>query len=68
MHVGNLRSALYAYLIARHDNGKFILRLEDTDQDHYLLGAEELIYKILDRFSLLYDDYGPYVQSERLPI
>lgn len=75
MHVGNLRSALFAYLIAKHDNGEFILRLEDTDQNRYEAGAEEFIYKVLDTFCLDYQegpnkpgDYGPYIQSERLDI
>lgn len=75
MHVGNLRSALFAYLIAKHDNGDFILRIEDTDQNRYELGAEEFIYKVLDIFKLDYEEgpnkpgeYGPYIQSERLPL
>lgn len=75
MHVGNLRSALFAYLIAKHDNGEFILRLEDTDQNRYEYGAEEFIYKVLDTFHLDYQegpnkqgDYGPYIQSDRLDI
>jgi Glutamyl- and glutaminyl-tRNA synthetases len=45
MHVGNLRTALYTYLIAKHDNGKFILRIEDTDQDRYVEGAVDVIFK-----------------------
>lgn len=75
MHVGNLRSALFAYLIAKHDNGDFILRIEDTDQNRYEIGAEEFIYKILGSFHLDYNEgpnrggeYGPYIQSERLDI
>ena len=75
LHVGNLRNALFAYLIARHDNGNFILRIEDTNQDKYDLKAEEAIYKVLKEFSLYYDEgpkcggeYGPYIQSERLEI
>ncbi len=75
MHIGNLRSALFAYLIAKHYEGEFILRLEDTDQNRYELGAEEFIYKVLELFGLEYDEgpnknekYGPYVQSERLDI
>lgn len=75
MHVGNLRSALFAYLIAKHDNGDFILRIEDTDQNRYELGAEEFIYKVLDIFKLDYEEgpnkpgeYGPYIQSERLSL
>ncbi len=73
MHIGNLRSALFSYLIAKHNNGKFILRIEDTNQNRYELGAEEFIYKVLDLFNLKYDEgpknsgeYAPYVQSERL--
>ncbi len=73
MHIGNLRSALFAYLIAKHANGAFILRIEDTDQNSYELGAEEFIYKVLDVFNFKCDEspknpgeYGPYVQSERL--
>ncbi len=75
MHIGNLRSALFAYLIAKHDGGEFILRLEDTDQDRYDDKAEALIYELLKIFSLSYDEgpnkkgeYGPYIQSERLNI
>lgn len=75
MHVGNLRSALFAYLIAKHNNGDFILRIEDTDQSRYELGAEEFIYKVLDTFKLDYQEgpnkggeYGPYIQSERLDL
>ena len=75
MHIGNLRSALFAYLIAKHEGGEFILRLEDTDQDRYQLGAEEFIYQVLENFHLTCDEspknpgeYGPYVQSERLDI
>ena len=75
MHIGNLRSALFAYLIARNDGGEFILRLEDTDQERYEMGAEDFIYKVMDVFNLEYDEgpnkagnYGPYIQSERLDI
>lgn len=75
MHVGNLRSALFAYLLAKHNQGEFILRLEDTDQERYELGAEEFIYKILNIFHLEYQEgpdiggeNGPYIQSERLDI
>lgn len=75
MHVGNLRSALFAYLLAKHNQGEFILRLEDTDQERYELGAEEFIYKILNIFHLKYQEgpdiggeNGPYIQSERLDI
>lgn len=72
MHVGNLRTALYAYLIARHAGGDFILRIEDTDQVRKLEGAEEIIYKTLEKAGLSHDEgpdkdggVGPYVQSER---
>lgn len=72
MHIGNLRTALYAYLFAKHSNGKFILRIEDTDQKRFVEGAEEIIYKTLKQTNLIHDEgpdiggnYGPYVQSER---
>jgi glutamyl-tRNA synthetase len=72
MHIGNLRTALYEYLIAKKDNGKFILRIEDTDQERYVEGAIEVIYKTLKLAGIVHDegpdvggDYGPYVQSER---
>ncbi len=72
MHVGNLRTALYAYLIAKHENGDFILRIEDTDQERYVEGAVEIIYRTLEMTGLAHDegpdkegDVGPYVQSER---
>lgn len=72
MHVGNLRTALYAYLLAKHDGGDFILRIEDTDQERYVDGAVDLIYKALKDTGLTHDegpdvggDYGPYIQSER---
>jgi len=75
MHIGNLRTALYAYLFAKHDNGKFILRIEDTDQKRYVEGATEVIYKTLEQTHLIHDEgpdiggnYGPYVQSERKPM
>lgn len=73
MHVGNLRTALYTYLIARHGNGKFILRIEDTDRGRLVEGATDVIYKTLEECHLTHDegpdiggDYGPYVQSERM--
>lgn len=73
MHVGNLRTALYEYLIARHDGGDFILRIEDTDQERFVEGALEIIYQTLEETGLDYDegpdkpgDCGPYVQSERV--
>lgn len=72
MHVGNLRTALYAYLIAKHEGGDFILRVEDTDQERYVEGALDIIYRTLEKTGLLHDEgpdkdagYGPYVQSER---
>ncbi len=72
MHVGNLRTALYAYLLAKKDGGQFILRIEDTDQERYVEGAVEVIYKTLRDTGLLWDEgpdcggpCGPYVQSER---
>lgn len=72
MHVGNLRTALYAYLIAKHAGGDFILRIEDTDQERYVEGAVDIIYKTLKDTGLVHDEgpdkdkgCGPYVQSER---
>ncbi len=72
MHVGNLRSALYEFLIAKHEGGTFLLRIEDTDQERYVEGAEEIIYRTLEKAGLVHDEgpdkdggYGPYVQSER---
>lgn len=72
MHIGNLRTALYEYLIAKKDNGKFILRIEDTDQERYVEGAVDVIYKTLKLAGIVHDEgpdvggaYGPYVQSER---
>ncbi len=72
MHVGNLRTALYAYLIAKHAGGEFILRIEDTDQERYVEGAVDIIYRTLSATGLLHDEgpdkdggVGPYVQSER---
>lgn len=72
MHVGNLRTALYAYLIAKHEDGDFLLRIEDTDQERYVEGATEIIYNTLRLTGLTHDEgpdkdggYGPYVQSER---
>jgi len=72
MHVGNLRTALYAYLIAKHEGGDFILRIEDTDQERYVEGAVEIIYNTLEKTGLVHDEgpdkdkgAGPYVQSER---
>lgn len=72
MHVGNLRTALYAYLIAKHQGGDFILRIEDTDQERYVDGAVDIIYRTLAGTGLLHDEgpdkdggVGPYIQSER---
>lgn len=72
MHVGNLRSALYEFLIAKHDGGSFMLRIEDTDQERFVEGATEIIYRTLAQAGLRHDEgpdkdggYGPYVQSER---
>ena len=73
MHVGNLRSALYEFLIAKHAGGEFMLRIEDTDQERFVEGATEIIYRTLDQAGLKHDEgpdrdggYGPYVQSERM--
>ena len=72
MHVGNLRTALYEFLIAKHDDGDFVLRIEDTDRERYVEGAVETIYRTLDQTGLHHDEgpdkdggYGPYIQSER---
>lgn len=72
MHVGNLRTALYAYLITKHEGGDFILRIEDTDQERYVEGAVDIIYRTLAETGLIHDEgpdkdggCGPYVQSER---
>ena len=58
MHIGNLRTALYEYLIAKHDHGDFILRIEDTDQEREVEGAVDMIYKVMDQTGLGYDE-GP---------
>lgn len=75
MHVGNLRTALYEYLIAKSGGGDFILRIEDTDRERYVEGAEKVIYETLAEVGLKHDEgpdiggeYGPYVQSERKEI
>ena len=72
MHVGNLRTALYAYLIEKHEGGDFLLRIEDTDQERYVEGAIDIIYRTLEKTGLIHDEgpdkdggVGPYVQSER---
>ena len=73
MHVGNLRSALYEFLIAKHEGGDFMLRIEDTDQERFVEGAVDIIYRTLKETGLVHDEgpdkdggYGPYVQSERM--
>ena len=75
MHLGNLRTALYAYLFAKKHGGDFILRLEDTDMRRYVPGAVEVIYETLAAVGIKADEgpneggpYGPYVQSQRLNI
>ena len=75
MHIGNLRTALYTYLIAKKEGGSFILRIEDTDQERYVEGATEIIYRTLKAVGLNWDEgpdiggpVGPYVQSERMGI
>ena len=72
MHVGNLRTALYTWLIARHSGGKFILRIEDTDQGRLVEGATEVIYATLRKCGLTWDEgpdiggpVGPYIQTGR---
>ena len=72
MHVGNLRTALYEFLIAKHAGGDFILRIEDTDRERYVEGAVDIIYRTLEATGLVHDEgpdkdkgYGPYIQSER---
>lgn len=75
MHIGNLRTALYEYLIARASGGSFVLRIEDTDQKRYVEGAVDIIYNTLKTVGMNWDEgpdkggeFGPYVQSERLKI
>lgn len=72
MHIGNLRTALYAWLLAKSQGGQFILRIEDTDQERYVEGAVDLIYRTMADTGLIHDEgpdkdggYGPYIQSER---
>ncbi len=72
LHIGGLRTALYSYLYAKKNNGKFVLRIEDTDQNRYVDGAVEIIYRTLRETGITYDegpdvggDYGPYIQSQR---
>lgn len=73
MHVGNLRTALYEFLIAKHEGGDFILRIEDTDQERFVEGAVDIINNTLSKTGLVHDEgpdkdkgFGPYVQSERM--
>lgn len=73
IHIGNLRSAVFTYLIAKKDQGTFVLRVEDTDQKRFVEGAVETIYYTLETCGLRWDegpdkggDYGPYIQSERM--
>ena len=73
MHVGNLRTALYEFLIAKHEGGDFMLRIEDTDQERFVEGAVDIINRTLEKTGLYHDEgpdkdggYGPYVQSERV--
>ncbi|QXE20582.1 glutamate--tRNA ligase [Clostridium sp. 001] len=75
MHVGNLRTALYTYLIAKHAGGDFILRIEDTDQERFVEGALDIIYDTLKATGLKHDEgpdiggpVGPYVQSQRMDV
>ncbi len=72
LHIGGLRTALYAYLFAKANGGKFVLRIEDTDLERYVPGSVEIIYRTLKESGLVYDEgpdaggaYGPYIQSER---
>ncbi|WP_322202804.1 glutamate--tRNA ligase [Acutalibacter intestini] len=75
MHVGNLRTALYAYLVAKSQGGQFVLRIEDTDQERLVEGAVEVIYKTLQQVGLQHDEgpdvggaYAPYIQSQRMGV
>lgn len=75
MHIGNLRTALYSYLLAKAQGGKFILRIEDTDRERLVEGAQEVILDTLRMTGITYDEgpgkdggHGPYIQSERLPL
>ncbi len=72
MHIGNLRTCLYAYLFAKKNNGTFVLRIEDTDQERYVEGAVDVIYSTLKKAGIEHDEgpdkdggYGPYIQSQR---
>lgn len=75
MHIGNLRTCLYAYLFAKQHGGDFVLRIEDTDRERYVEGAIDVIYRTLKTAGIEHDEgpdkdkgYGPYVQSERKSI
>ena len=75
MHIGNLRTALYEYLTAKHSGGDFILRIEDTDRGRLVEGSVDLVYETMKSVGLLWDEgpdlggnYGPYIQSERMHI
>ena len=75
MHIGNLRTALYSYLLSKSQGGNFILRIEDTDQERLVEGAVDVILDTLKSTGIEYDEgpakdggHGPYIQSERLPI
>ena len=75
MHIGNLRTALYAYLFAKQNNGDFILRIEDTDLERYVPGAVDVIYSTLKESGMKIDEgpneggaYGPYFQTQRKDI
>ncbi len=75
MHIGNLRTALYAYLISKHEGGEFLLRIEATDQEREVEGAVDIIYDVIRQTGLAYDEgpdkpgeCGPYIQSDRLPL
>ena len=75
MHIGNLRSAIFEYLVVKHQGGDFILRIEDTDHTRKVEGAIDFIYHTCELCGIHFDEgpnnggeYGPYVQSERLPL
>ena len=75
MHIGNLRTAIFEYLLAKKNNGDFILRIEDTDQEREVPGAIDFIYKTLELCGFKIDEgpmnekgYGPYIQSKRKDI
>ena len=75
MHIGNLRTAIYEYLVAKKYGGKFVLRIEDTDQERQVEGAIDFIYKTLELCGFNIDEgplnegeHGPYIQSQRLDI